>query len=456
MTTWDKVGNVRDSITSMFPFYKNNGTRELLVVSKSKLHKEENGTLKEIGNLASNKVKMLTYKMRNMNDVVLIADKGRLKAYNGTSISTVTPHVLNEDEQQDPGLNDLDNLTNFRTFTIKKDVIFAAAHPTVKNRVSFSYFDPYLGSGVYDYWPAIYFFDVATEDNDEIVELKVFRDALIIFCKRSVWALYGDGANIANLELVKINTPKGCISTDSICEVGNNLFYLAEDHVYSLFSTDRNFISAEVVSDSIFPILKSIGLSDKEKTVAVYHEDKYHLSFPSGLTLVYDISINAWTTFINVQANSFLVLDGILYFSSNDGFIYRFNENKYSDDGTPISFIMKSKIIDFELPVHRKKVKRMWVIKKEWAGYESSYDLFGMIDQYSLVDLKVIQVRDGAGGVWDVSTWDNALWDFSEIAQDEIKLRRKAKSMQIQISNSKLDEPLTIFGFVFEYKVKKP
>ncbi|UKL29998.1 hypothetical protein [Bacillus phage PK1] len=440
----------------MYQFFKNDGNRELLTISNKVLQKEVSGSITSIGNLTSDKVKMITYKNRTIKDVVLIADGGKLKAYDGTTVSPVVSHVPVENELNVPGMNDLDNLTTFRTFTIKKDRIYAAAHPTIKNRVSFSYFDPYLGQGVYDYFPATYFFDVASEDNDEIVELKVFRDVLVIFCKRSVWALYGDGSDLGGLELVKINVPKGCISPGSVQEVGNNLFYLSDEHVYSLFSTERNFVSAQQVSENVYAVLKNISNAEKEKAVAAFHDDKYHLSFPSGLTLVYDTLLKAWTKYTNIQANDFMVMDNKLYFSANDGFIYRFNENKFTDDGTPIPFMVKTKIIDFNSPIHRKKIKRMWVIQKQFAGFNSSYDLFGMVDQYELVDLKVLQVNSGAGATWDESIWDDALWDFSEVTQDEIKLRKKSKSIQFQISNKKAGEPITLYGLSLEYQVKKP
>lgn len=456
MTTWDKTLNIRHPLTNLFLFYKSDGSRELLSVSNKKLFKEVNGSFVSLGSLSNNRAKLLTYKNRSMEDRVLIADGSSLKYLTDSGVSTVTPHAPDQNEQTDPGLNDLVNLTNFRTFTIKKDRIYAAAHPSVKNRVSFCYIDPYLGQAVYDYFPATYFFDVASEDNDEIVELKVFRNTLVIFCKRSVWALYGDGPSIENFELVKINVPKGCISPGSVQEVGNNLFYLAEDHVYSLFSTDRNYISAEPVSENIFPILKSVSEAEKTQAQGVFHDDNYYLNFPSGLTLVFDINLKVWTKFTNIKANCFLVIDDQLHFSASDGFIYRFNENKFTDDGEPIPFLMKSKIIDFERPVNRKKIRKMWVIHKQYPGYESSYDLFGLVDQYSLVDLKLLQVKSGAGGIWDESIWDDALWDFSEVAQDEIKLRKKAKSIQLQISNNEPDEPITIFGFVIEYQLKNP
>jgi hypothetical protein len=463
MSTWNKISYIRYPVTRMFQHHKNNGTRELLAVSNNTLYKDVDGVLTSIPfntipSLTSSEVKMMSYKDRNINDVVLIADRGKLKVYNGTDVSEVTPHNPTTEEQTDPGLNDLSNLTNFRAIAIKKDRIFAAAHPTVKNRVSFCHHDPTIGYAVYDYWPAAFFIDVATEENDEIVELKVFRDALIIFCKRSVWALYGDGRTIDDYELKKINVPTGCISPKSVQIVGNHIFYLSDDHVYALYSTDENYVSANIVSQNIENTLKSIGRADKEKAVGAFFDNKYFLSFPNGTCLMYDTLLGAWVKWTNVQANSFLNRDGVLYFSSNTGFIYKFNENLYNDDGAAISFSMKTKILDFNMEVQQKKIRRLWVVAKQYDGYKSTFDSKGFIDRTIIVDLagNGEDVDTGIGAIWDQSLWDDSLWDFAEVIQQELRIRQKGKNIQIIISNEKVNEPVTIYGIVFEYKVKKP
>jgi hypothetical protein len=459
MSSWSKALNVRDPISKLYTFRKNNGSTESLAVHQNQLNKVVDGDLTPItGALTTNTAKFITYKNRTINDVILIADGGKLKVYNGTDVSEVTPRIPTTDETTNPGLNELANLTNFRTFALKKDRVFAAAHPTVKNRVSFSYIDPYIGYAVYDYFPSIYFFDVAVEDNDEIVELRVFRNVLVIFCKRSVWVLRGDSATITELELIKINVPNGCIAPNSVQEVGNNLFYLGDDHVYSLFATEQEFISAQIMSDKIKPILKSLGTSDKALASSIFHDNKYYLSFPSGLTLVYDLTLESWTKFTNIKSNSFLIQDGVLYFSANDGFIYRFNENKFSDDGDTINFLVKTKLIDFGSPINKKKFRRMWILSKQWDNYTSSYDLSILIDQYTRNDIEGLSgdTKSGDSGVWDETNWDEATWDFAETAQNELKIRKKGKDIQLQISNNKLDEPISILGIVMEYQVKKP
>jgi hypothetical protein len=64
----------------------------------------------------------------------------------------------------------------------------------------------------------------------------------------------------------------------------------------------------------------------------------------------------------------------------------------------------------------------------------------------------------GAKGeaIWDSAIWDEATWDFAETTQNELKIRKKGKDIQVQITNDKTNEPITIYGIVMEYQLKKP
>lgn len=455
---YEMYSSLANTISHLYKFYRNNGTREVLATSDNTLYKDTNGVLTAVtgATLTSNEAKTVVYKSRGLQDVLLIADKGGLKVYNGVNVSNTTPYSPSSDELTDPGSNDLVNLTNFRAIAIKQDRIYAAAHPTVKNRLSFSHHDPNIGFATFDYWPAPFFIDVAVEDNDEIIELKVFRDALIIFCKRSVWALYGDGRTIADYQLKKINVPSGCIAPNSVQTVGNNIFYLSNHHVYSLYSTDENFVSAEIVSENMEKALKSQPRPDMKKAVGCFHDNKYYLSFPNGVCLVYDIFLKAWTKWTNVQANSFLEVDGKLLFASGN-YIHEFKNTIYHDNGNPIPFSMRTKIMDLGYDVQDKKFRNLWIILKQFDNTDSTFDLRGMIDHYAIINL-LGNSGEGDANIsakWDSGVWDEDVWDFAEVIQKELKIRERGKNIQLVITNEK-DEPLTIYGIAFQFKVKRP
>lgn len=466
---------------SLYEYKRNDGTTRLLYAETLEMGyrlrvEYDDGALtsSNSGVLESADVRYLTYKDRSINDVVLIADGGRLKKFDGATntISVVAAHaptisvpgppaIIGEDV--DPGVNDLANLTNVRCMALKKDRLFLVGHPTVKNRVHFSWIDPIIGYAVYDYIPAIYFFDVATEENDEIVELKVFRNQLIIFCKKSIWALKGDGSSLADLELIKVNVPTGCVAPNSIVEVGNNIFFLSEDHVYSLFSSDQEYVSAQVVSANIKPLLNVYSSVDRPSAAATFYDNRYWLSFPDGGTFVYDILLECWTRFTNIKANSYLIRKGQLYFTGKAPnqetyTVYKFNENKYRDDVVPINYLVRTKIYNFGLPINQKKFRRMWTMQQQFDGMISTYTAECMIDQYLILSVGGLDANfnKNNAAIWDEAVWDESKWDFTETTTNKINVRKKGKDIQLLFKNENINEPVSIFGFVVEYEVKRP
>jgi hypothetical protein len=467
MSTWSEFMTVYIPITDLYEMHKSDSTTELLAVREGKLYKDTDGAFTAVtGDLDGDDTQILTYKDRNIGDVVLIADGGMLKQYQNSAVSEVTPHVPVQNEtvreEEDPGLNDLANLTNFRAIAVKQGRIYAAAHPTVKNRLSFCHHDPYVGYAVYDYWPATHFIDVATDNNDVINQLEVFRDGLTILCERSVWFLRGDGRTINDFDLQKINVPTGCIAKDSVKMVGNDLFYLAEDGIYAMYATDQNFISARQVStvmsqgvtlSSIENTLKNIPLEDRKKAVGHYQDNKYYLSFPGGLTLVYDTTMQNWAKFTNIDATSFLTKNGELYFSSRVGQVFRFDENVYSDDGKTIPFRLQTKNFDFGHEVQDKKFRKFWTIAKQYDGKESILNLSAKVDY---IDVFIDNISTDESSAWGEGIWGEMFWGFRDVVQNELRIQKRGKNIQLIITNDELDQPLTIYGMVFQYKLKKP
>lgn len=447
-------------IQKLYRFYKSNNSTEILAVSDKKLYEDNVGGLtaipfSTITALTSDNVQMMTYKNRSIQDVVLLADGGKLKVYNGTDVREVTPHTPTTEQQTDPGLNDLANLTNFRAIAIKKDRIFAAAHPTVKNRISFCHHDPTLGYATYDYWPAVFFFDVATTENDEIVQLEVFRDGLVILCKRSIWYLQGDGRTLQDYNLTKINVPSGCIAPDSVQIVGDALFYLSDDHVYAMSATEENFVSAKIVSRNVENTLKSISQVDKAKAKGIFYQDKYYLSFPDGQCLVFDTdqTMLSWVKWTNVAANSFLNKDGTLLFSHSNGHIYQFDTTVYNDDGVAIDFLMKTKNMDFATEVQDKKLRRLWTIAKQYDSFNSEFNVTAIID-YVAINLTDIETDHSRN--WGDGNWGESMWGFKDVVQNALRVRQKGRNIQLVISNNNLNEPFTLYGMALQYKLKKP
>lgn len=442
-------------------FFSDMFSKRLFVGSDLKLYTTGNGSFDPIPfngitSLESSDVQMLGYKNRSLKPVCLLADKGRLKIYDFpvNEVKRVQAYTPTEEEVREIGLNDLANLTEFRTVAMKKDRLFAAAHSHVGNRLSFCHRDPQLGIAVYDYWPAPYFIDIPSDGDDAIVKLEIFRGELVIFCRRSVWVLEGDGTSVTDFRLKKINVPSGCLSPRSVTIVGNSIFYLSTDYrVYELFSTEEEYVSAREISQNVGRIIEETFYSNKYKAPGIFYNNKYLLSFGDGTTLVFDTLLGCWLKWTNIAAHSFLVSFGDLYFSSDNGKVYVFKPGHYSDDGQPIPFLIRTRNFDFGFPVQRKKIKRMWTIAKQHKTATSTYNIKLFVDSFELSNK---DVSTDISGVWDKGEWDEVQWDFKDVVKTTHRFKTKGEYIQVEISNNKKDEPFTLFQIVFYFKLKKP
>ena len=437
----------------LYEFFKSNGTSDLLVVSGTTLYKDNGTSLVSVtmtNSLTTSNVKMITYNDRSMNDVVLVADGGTLKTYDGTEVKEVTPHAPTSPETTDPGLNDLANLTAVKSIVINGERIYIAGHPTNKNRVSFCHIDPGLGYGVYDYFPATHFFDLAVDDNDEIVDLVLFRGAVIVFCKRSVWAIYGNGRTLDDYQIIQINVPTGCIAPGSITKIGNSIFYLSDTHVYALTSTEKDYISAEIVSNNLENTLLPITLTDKAQAVGTEYENKFFLSFPDGTTIVFDNLLANWTVFTNIKAKSFLNRAGVLYFAGTK--LFQFDKTIFNDDGVAINASIKFKNMDFGFPVQDKKFRRMWVVAKQYIAPSSDYNIKAIIDY---VQVNIDDIETDQSLVWGEGEWSK-FWGFKDVVRNELKLGKRGTQFQLLITNDTLDQPFTFYSVSYEFAPKRP
>lgn len=92
---------------------------------------------------------------------------------------------------------------------------------------------------------------------DTIVGIKTFRDELFIFCERSIKRL--TGSVLADFAIAEVAKSIGCISGDSIQEVGGDLIFLSADGFRSLAATERiGDFELSLLSKQIQPLVRAV------------------------------------------------------------------------------------------------------------------------------------------------------------------------------------------------------
>lgn len=219
---------------------------------------------------------------------------------------------------------------------------------------------------------------------DVVVGLKTFRDELYIFCANSIHKL--TGVVSSGLEVTDVTNSIGCLSGDSIQEVGGDVVFLAPDGIRSLAATSRvDDIELGLVSRSIQPLIKSVLANnfsaDVYSSCIIGSKSQYRLFINDSATTE-DDSVGflgklevgrtdsgglqyAWATLRGLKpycADSAYVNNAEIAIIGDvsDGYVYRL-ESGNTFDGRNINAIYRSPDLIFEDATFRKVLQKIVV-----------------------------------------------------------------------------------------------
>jgi hypothetical protein len=209
----------------------------------------------------------------------------------------------------------------------------------------------------------------------DVTGLAVFRDQLIIFTTDSIKRLTGN--TTSDFQVSPITDRIGCVSGDTIQEVGGDIMYLAPDGIRLLSATDRiGDFGLDIASD---PIAKDASLflgSTANFTSVIMREKAQYRIFAyieseqnevaKGLIATKFVSQGAsgisWSTTFGIKAH---IADSrysgtaeTVAFASGDGYVYIMDTGS-SFDGANIDAIYESPFMPISDPQLRKSFYKM-------------------------------------------------------------------------------------------------
>ena len=210
----------------------------------------------------------------------------------------------------------------------------------------------------------------------QITGLAVFREQLIIFCRNNIQRL--TGSTIADFAVAPITDRIGCISGDTIQEVGGDIMYVAPDGIRLLSATDRiGDFGLDIASDPIAkdaykflqstPDFCSVVLREKAQYRIFSYVASEQDSVAKGLLATKFISQGAsgmaWGTTKGIKAycadsKYTEAYDETTIFANEDGYVYELDTG--SDfDGNIIEAIYESPYMPITDPQTRKTFYKM-------------------------------------------------------------------------------------------------
>lgn len=341
LTTTPRAGGLK----RIFP-YRAAGTNNIVATGGTTLYKydsvNKDWDAQTMTNaLVTDDVNAVQYRDDNMNEVLVIADGGPLKQYNGTAVTNIVPAASDADPLP---ANDLTTInTDFPPIGVtihnNRLVIWSEDSDTIHHSKP----------GFFDYFPQTSF-QRFVNNNDYVQTCISFGSSLIVFMRHHVAALFGDGYSETPSEgdwtQDFLDTTEGCINPRSVQVVvfpdtHEEVFYQTDNGVSAVFNIDtKSLDNSTRISTRSWTDKKvnwrelGITRAEWESAVSYFREGKYWLVFKEGAEwtgLVFDTNNGEWYPIRNVKAADFYGDAEYFYFIGEDGHLKVFDDTTHKD-----------------------------------------------------------------------------------------------------------------------------
>jgi hypothetical protein len=434
----------------------------ILATVGNKLYKFASGTFTaQGGTLTSANIDSAQFKDANSNEVLIIADGGDLKYYDGTAVTNITPAA--NDESPLPA-NDLANINTHKPTGClvhnTRVVLWNGSDTIWHSKI-----------GYYDYFRQVDYQRFVRE-NDTVQTCVTYRGALLVFMRRHVAVLFGH--DVEDWVQDFLDTTDGCIAPKTVQTVifpngQQEVFYLSDNGVHSVYGIDTleqdssaRYSTKSMTAKKIDWDGLGVTKAEWEKAVAGFYNGQYWLIYKKGTTyhgLVFDTNTGEWYPVKNVKADSFYKDEEKILLGASDGHIRKFDADLYSDwddqaktSGTFIEKIWYSKMMTPKL-----------------TGFDHFWDVL-MVEarQFpvkSSLDVEVNTYRNQysrpsalktAVFIWGETQWGESQWaneKLTDLLNNAKRLRTfvKGQYAQIKLYNNR-DEPIEIYGVRYEVR----
>lgn len=266
---------------------------------------------------------------------------------------------------------------NVRDEILLSDIFDSNTYDRIQNQLK-------VTAGIADYLQYVHPF---TEDN------------AVIFNRNSIHLMMGLSGSIADISLKEITREAGLVARKSVVTIGDQVFFLSDNGVYSTSFQDLyNLRGAGLpLSDPINPLIKRINSAYAYNAVAIYHDNRYWIAVPldnstrNNAILVYNLLNKGWESLDIIDNTGWdisnLIVSGSgginkLYAVNRFGGIHVIDERVDSFD-----YVYTAPGLDAQpLPIESEVVTRQYIFGDVGRKSFNSYELHVESSEYELSD----------------------------------------------------------------------
>ncbi|PWV90267.1 hypothetical protein DFQ01_14443 [Paenibacillus cellulosilyticus] len=271
----------------------------------------------------------------NFNDLLLLVNGTQLKKWNGTSL-------LNISGSPPAGAKYITN-DNVRVWMAVGDVLYYSAFQDQDDWTSAE------NSGSVQYY---------TPNGGDITGLKEFYGDKWVWKKDSMAVI--KGTNYYNYALVSVSNDIGCISSRTIVEVGDTIYWLGENDIYG-HQGGKPFAIGERVRGH----LNNLNRGALERCCAFTDGIRYYLCIATGeydepnVRLMYDPRFNIWREVAHDESYRYAGrINNQTYVGDANGQTYKINDGT-DDNGAAIPWSIVTKVFDEGYAEAEKQYKEL-------------------------------------------------------------------------------------------------
>jgi hypothetical protein len=312
---------------------------------------------------------------------------------------------------------------------------------------------------------------VPTTADGYIQTIIPFSSGLVVVFDNTVWAWQGiDPATDAVWK--KLPLTHGTLSSYSVCATPSSLTMLSEGGLHALnpaiLDNDLMILSNEEMSinmaeNKVMKILK--GIVHPSTVVSVYDtiNRRYLMAYGddpndpnNNKILVLNWPLKSFAIYTGIPVNDFcrtrngdiLIAAGNYILKMNSGYN---DVNPTTGEPVAINAKMRSKQWSMGSPHYQKKTNKLFLSAVQHETGDSTVDL-GVISGYKSVSYPGVLLDESFSWGED---WGR-VWGWSDVISKEMRCRLRGQRFQFVCEHNVLNEPLSILGLAFNYKLSRP
>lgn len=318
------------------------------------------------------------------------------------------------------------------------------------------------------YFPTTNVRDFSSNRGEPITSMVRYKNMLVVFTNTTVQTVTGKSPQDYTFNLV--HDGLGCIAEQSAQVIGDIVVFLSHDGIKYL---THSVYTLETLNVRSLDVNIRPSIYRDRNACSIVHDNQYWICFPDRQEIYrYYYELRSWVVDKSTKLNfaAFFANEGKVYNLTVDGKLYQHDDNTYTDAGEVYDMVAESKFYDLSLMMHRKKLRRLYVLARHFSSDTRFYIHVYADAANVLAPQKGEAVIEDGYVKWKSSNEPNmnfysgavmGSWILGkhplgspEMSVERADIRGKCRRVKVIFKHSD-PYPCEIHGFAFEFKETK-